>query len=103
MAKEVPFSQARQQLSTIVDEVQKPGKAVTIMKHGKPAAVIIGHDEYQARFHPAGKIKKWKLAGSGSIPKGVDIDEELRKSGDARTKAWRANMKKVAKDLRLPD
>ena len=103
MKKEVPFSQARRQLSTIVDEVQKPGKSVTIMKHGKPAAVIVGHAEYQAQFNAKKKTKKWQLAGSGWIPKGVDIDEALQTSSEKRAKSWRSNMKDLGRHLRNSD
>ena len=42
--RRIPFSEARQNFTSIVDEVEKFGRAVTIVRRGKPAAVIIDPD-----------------------------------------------------------
>src|SRR5206468_13042188 len=82
--KQIQFSKARQQLSTIIDEVQKPARSVTIIRHGKPAAVLISHDEFlflQKRSQPG---KKWKLAGSLQLRKDIDIDKVLQDAKQER-------------------
>jgi antitoxin YefM len=43
-----PLTVARQRLSEIVDEVATTGSEVTITLHGRPTAVILGHDEYES-------------------------------------------------------
>ena len=103
MARQIPFSEARQNLSALVDKVQNDGKAVTIIRHGKPAAVIISHDDYQAHFLANKQQRKWKVGGSGWIPKGVDIDAALKRGREARTKAWKASMKQLKNDLHGDD
>jgi len=42
-SKEIHFSQARQNLSGIIDRLPHSGP-VTILRHGKPAAVVISHE-----------------------------------------------------------
>ena len=43
-----PLSEVRNRLSEIVDEAATTGADFIITKHGRAAAVIIGHDEYEA-------------------------------------------------------
>lgn len=94
--KEFHFSQARQKLSAIVDEVEKTGKPVTILRHGKPAAVVISPVEYQMKF---GQKGEWKLAGSLKAVKGVDIEKAIKESRAEGLKAWEKNMARLAKEL----
>lgn len=44
----VPFTDVRNRLSEIVDEVESTGTEYVITKHGRPAAVILSHDEYES-------------------------------------------------------
>ena len=82
--KTIPFTEVRQNLTTILDEVESSGKPVTIMRRGKPVAVIISHDTYEARF---AKIKPpFRLAGSLQIAPGLDIDAALAKSKQERVR-----------------
>ena len=48
MAEQAPLTEARSNLSEIVDDVCRTGSAFTITKHGSPAAVLISHDEYES-------------------------------------------------------
>ena len=96
--KEIQFSQARQQLSAIIDEVQKPGRAVTILRHGKPAAVVISHEDFEFQQRLLGKKHEWKLAGSMIPVPGVDMEEAIREMREERRKAWEANMERLAKE-----
>jgi prevent-host-death family protein len=94
--KAVHFSQARQELSSIIDQVQKSGP-VTILRHGKPTAVVISHDEYQAIR--ANRKKKWKLAGSLTIPKGVDIDKAMKQLSSKRAEQWNMSIERSAREF----
>ena len=97
--KEVQFSKARQQLSTIIDEVQKPARSVTIVRHGKPAAVVISHDEFQFLQERANRKKKWKLAGSLNLRKTVDIDKVLEEARQQRIRIIEENIGRFAREL----
>ena len=43
-----PLTEVRDRLSEIIDEVVTQGTQYTITKHGRPAAVILAHDDYEA-------------------------------------------------------
>ena len=43
-----PLTEARNRLSEIVDDVISTGSDFVITKHGRPAAVLVGYDEYEA-------------------------------------------------------
>ena len=70
--KEVSFSEARQKLSSIVDQVEKSGPPVKILRHGKVVAVVVNAEEYKLK---SVRIKPFKLAGSIKLRKGVDFDK----------------------------
>ena len=96
--KQVPFSKAREQLSAILDEVQKPAKCVTIIRHGKPAAVVVGHEEFQLLQQQAKRKKKWKLAGSLIFRKSLDIDSVLERAKRERIRSLEKNIAHFAKE-----
>ena len=93
---EINFSEARQRLSTILDEVEKTGKAVTIVRRGKPAAVVISALQYRQKFIKQGE---WKLAGSLKAVKGVDLEKAIQEQRAAHRKAWQESMASFAKEL----
>lgn len=41
----LPFTDARNRLSELVDEVERTHERVTILRHGHPAAVLISPDD----------------------------------------------------------
>ena len=43
-----PLTDARNRLSEFVDEVITTGSELVITKHGRPAAVVMGHDDYES-------------------------------------------------------
>jgi len=47
MAKKVPFSRARAELSELLDEVEGTHEHVEITRNGRPAAVLMSPDEYE--------------------------------------------------------
>jgi prevent-host-death family protein len=94
---EVAFTEARQNLTAILDDVQKSGKPVTILRHGKPAAVIIPHEMYKQEI---AKEKPFRLAGSFKVAPGVDIDEVLAKAKQERIELWEKRVKRLKEDLK---
>lgn len=43
-----PLTEVRERLSEVVDEVSTEGTEMTITKHGRPVAVILGIEEYES-------------------------------------------------------
>lgn len=43
-----PLTDARNRFSEIVDEVITTGSELVITKHGRPVAVVMGHDDYES-------------------------------------------------------
>lgn len=81
--KEINFSQAREQFRALVEDVKRSGRPVTILRRGKPQAVLISYDQFQEKFSKEKKLP-WRLAGTLQVSPSVDIDkaiQEVRKSG----------------------
>ena len=47
MPKKVPFTQARAELSDLLDEVEHTHEHVEITRNGRPAAVLMSPEEYE--------------------------------------------------------
>jgi prevent-host-death family protein len=73
--KTIAFSQARQNLSTLIDEVEEFGRSVTIVRNGRPAAVIIDPGTYRELIE--NKPGKCTLKGSITAPSVKDLDQAL--------------------------
>ena len=96
--RQIPFSKARQHFTAVIDEVEKSGKPVTIVRRGKPAAVIIDHQTYE-EFLGRKAQKKWKLKGSIIVNPGVNLDEALQKAKEERIRMWKRRRAKLAREL----
>src|SRR5436853_2967508 len=48
MARVIPFTEARGKLSELLDEVQHRHEHLVITRNGRPSAVVIAADEYEA-------------------------------------------------------
>lgn len=48
MARTVPFSQARSELTRLLDEVEKQHEHLVLTRNGRPAAVLMSVAEYEA-------------------------------------------------------
>ena len=48
MPRTVPFTEARSRLSELVDEVEHKHEHLVITRNGRPAAVVLSADEYEA-------------------------------------------------------
>ena len=46
--KTVPLAQAKAKLSSLVDDLESRQPAVTITRHGVPAAVLLSPDEFES-------------------------------------------------------
>lgn len=82
---ELPLFEAKNHLTRLIHEVET-GESFRLTRHGKPAAMLIGMDEYeQLRAGEAGILKRlmwwrqeWSIAPSiptdGSV-EGADLDD----------------------------
>lgn len=43
-----PLTEARNRLSEIVEDVTSTGSEFVISRHGRPAAVVLGYEDYEA-------------------------------------------------------
>ena len=48
MARIVPFTEARARLTELLDDVQSRHEHVVITRNGRPAAVVVSTDEWEA-------------------------------------------------------
>jgi prevent-host-death family protein len=94
----VPFTEVRQNLTAILDHVQKSGKPVTILRRGKPAAVIIPHDMYEETITK--KKPPFRLAGSFKVASGVDLNEVLAKAKQERIELWQKRIQRLRDELK---
>lgn len=70
MAKIVPFTEARANLSELLDDVEDRQEHVLITRNGRPSAVMLSADEYDS------------LEETLDILQDKDLMEALRKSQD---------------------
>ena len=89
-SRQVAFSRARESLTSILDRIEKTGEPVTIVRRGKPSAVIIS----QHMFEGIQKTpeRSFRLAGSIQSKDGVDVDAALRKGRKALAKSLKKRM-----------
>ncbi len=72
MTKTVPVKDLRRELGPLLDEVSDRREHIVVTRHGRPAAVIIPHDEYTALEETADV-----LADAGvmaALTEGLDAD-----------------------------
>ena len=87
----MPFTEVRHNLTAILDSVETSGRPVTILRRGKPAAVIISHEAYQ---QIAKTKRRFRLAGSLRVASGVDIDKVLGKAKQETIRLWEKRTKR---------
>lgn len=44
----IPVSELRDQLAAVIDELSVHGKAIQLTRHGRPIAVLMGYDAFEA-------------------------------------------------------
>jgi len=75
--KTISFTDAREALSSLIDQVQKSGKAIAITRHGRPAAVLVSTDSLKQKT--AMERRPWMLRNSGEWHGSVaDLEKEIR-------------------------
>src|SRR5690242_6290270 len=95
--KNVPFTDARETLSSLIDEVQKSGQPIAITRHGKPAAVLMNIEAVEHKLQKLEK-REWMLRGSGSwVGDAGDIDSAIR---EIRRRFASSEDKRMSKLLR---
>jgi prevent-host-death family protein len=82
----INFSKARAQLRELLEEVQRSGRPVTILRRGKPQAVILSYEQYQQNLGKQ-KSSRWRLEGSLRIAGDTSIDEAIRAVRESARKA----------------
>ena len=93
----ISFSEAREQLSTLIDEVQQSGRPVTITKRGKPAAILIDVETFETQT--VERKKKWKLRGSAKWVGPMDIDGAIQEGRAKMGESLRKRVRRLAKEL----
>jgi prevent-host-death family protein len=91
--KRLSFSQARGNLTSILDRVEKTGEPVTILRRGKPSAVIVSHDMFEQQIQKP-KERRWKLAGSIKLNADVDVDAAIEKGRATISRALKQRTKR---------
>lgn len=64
MARIVPFTEARGELSSLVDEVVGRREHVVITRSGRPAAVLLSADEYESLQETLDVLADEELVGA---------------------------------------
>jgi prevent-host-death family protein len=97
--KKVNYSKARSELRSLIEEVHRTGRPVTILRRGKPEAVLINYEEFERKLakKPA---KPWRLKGSIRIPRNLDIDEAIREHRKEMRDALEARLATYRRSLR---
>ncbi len=70
-----PLSEVKAKLTKYLNEVQKFGEHVVITRSGRPAAVLMGHDEYE------GLLETLDILADEELMKAIKEAEEEIKAG----------------------
>ncbi len=93
-SKQLSFSQARENLTSVLDRVEKTGEPVRILRRGKPSAVIVSQDMFEQQIQRP-KEQRWRLAGSIAVKAGVDVDASIEKGRGRMSRALKQRMKRT--------
>ena len=89
VAKRVAFSQARAELSDLLDDVERRHEHVEITRNGRPIAVLLPVEEYESI------VETLEILGDSELMDALRRSEEDVKAG--RLRSW----KRVKRDLDL--
>ncbi|MHB1446670.1 MAG: type II toxin-antitoxin system Phd/YefM family antitoxin [Acidimicrobiales bacterium] len=90
MSKTVPVRELRSQLSQVIDQVADLREHVIVTRHGRPAAVLVPVDEYEALEETAEILSDAETMvaideGRREIERGETVTlDELRQDLDSR-------------------
>src|SRR2546425_1817036 len=100
--REVSFSTARSEFRALIDEVSRSGREVTIIRHGKPKAVLISYEQYQKGLKSE-TGRPWTLAGSFQLPSHCrlsDVDRAIRQTRHSMRTTFQKRARRYAKKRR---
>ena len=88
------ITDAREELSALLDEVQNSGRPIAITRHGKPVAVLMNMEALEQKLAIHEK-RPWKLRGSGTWEgDAAEIESAIR---SIRQQAHEASDKRIRK------
>jgi len=97
--KKVSFTDAREELSALIDEVRDSGRPIAITRHGKPVAVLMNMEALEQKL-AVQEQRPWMLRGSGTWQGAAEEIESAIQSIRQQTQATSADrIKKITRDL----
>ena len=81
---QIPVSELRDQLSAVVDSLRADGKAIQLTKHGRPVAVMIGYEAFEAILEELDDASDYKAVAVHDTEADLDLvvwDEVKRDLG----------------------
>jgi prevent-host-death family protein len=87
----ISFSDARGSLTSILDRLEKTGEPVTILRRGKPAAVIVSARMFEQQIRKPAE-RPWRLAGSIQVKPGLETDAGIAKGRKNVARALKKRM-----------
>jgi prevent-host-death family protein len=95
----VPFTEARETLSSLIDEVRKSGQPIAITRHGKEAAVLMNMEAVRQKIEKLEK-QPWMLRGSGTwVGNSADIEAAIGEIRQQSQSSQEKRLKKLARGL----
>ena len=102
--RKVPFTDAREELSALIDEVQNSGRPIAITRHGKPVAVLMNMEALEQKLATL-EQRPWMLRGSGTWEGDTaDVEgviESIRQQDQAREDERDRQQARAASDKRI--
>ncbi len=99
--KRISFTEARQRFREVIEETRQTGRPAVIMRRGQPQAVLVPFEQFHSKSD-RGTQRSWTLAGSMSLPAGVDIDLAISGVRKQMRKTLEARARRLQKDLQKP-
>lgn len=72
----ISFSKARERFRALLEEVERSGRPVTILRRGRPQAVLLSYEQYRKK-RGKNEAESWHLEGSLRSVRGVNIDAAI--------------------------
>lgn len=97
--KKVSFTDAREELSALIDEVERTGRPIAITRHGKPAVVLMNTEALEQKLDTHER-RLWTLRGSGTWEgDSADVETVIRKIRNQAYTAGKRRIKKIVREL----
>jgi prevent-host-death family protein len=97
--KKVSFTDAREELSALIDEVRDSGRPIAITRHGKPVAVLMNMEALEHKL-AVQEQRPWMLRGSGTWQgEPQEIENVLRNIRQQARTPSDERIKKLTRDL----